>query len=87
MTNTAAVEIKRMFVEPQSRGKGLAKRILLELERWAAEDGFLMARLETGIKQPEAIGLYERMGYTRIDNYPPYTGFTTSICMEKSVSV
>lgn len=87
MADTDAIEIKRMFVEPPLRGKGVAKRILQELEHWAGEDGFLMARLETGIKQPEAIGLYERMGYTRTDNYPPYVGFSTSVCMAKPITV
>lgn len=86
MTDELAVEIKRMFVTPEARGQGVARHMLQALEAWAAEEGFQTARLETGNKQPEAVGLYERAGYTRIANYPPYVGFDTSICMEKPVN-
>lgn len=85
MKEPYAVEIKRMFVDPAFRGIGVAKLIVQELERWAIESGYTIARLETGNKQPEAVGLYQRMGYQRIENYPPYVGFTTSICMEKKL--
>ncbi|RRB18452.1 GNAT family N-acetyltransferase [Larkinella knui] len=80
------VEIKRMFVKPAGRGRGLATRILRELEIWAAEEGYKTARLETGIKQPEALALYEKAGYHHIEKYGPYVGLNTSICLEKSLS-
>ncbi len=83
MADDEAVEIKRMFVRPEARGRGIALAMLNALETWASEDGFPVARLETGNKQPEAVGLYEKAGYSRIANYPPYVGFETSMCMEK----
>lgn len=83
LSDPFCVEIKRMFVEPAFRGKGVAQQILEELENWAAEEGNKTARLETGTKQPEAIGLYEKTGYSRIENYGPYVGMETSVCLEK----
>jgi GNAT superfamily N-acetyltransferase len=79
------VEIKRMFVEPNFRGKGIAAQILAELEVWAAELHYNEAILETGIKQPEAIRLYQKMGYQRIPNYGQYEQVETSVCMQKSL--
>lgn len=60
------IEIKRMFVLPVFRGQGIAGAVLAELERWAADLGFAEAILETGKKQPEAIRLYEKSGYSLI---------------------
>jgi GNAT superfamily N-acetyltransferase len=82
-----SVEIKRMFTIPESRGKGIAKRILTELEKWAAENGFKNAVLETGSKQHEAINFYSKFGYTRIENYGQYAGNTNSICMRKELNI
>jgi putative acetyltransferase len=79
--NTA--EIKRMFVETAYRGKGISKLILNELEKWAKETGYSWSILETGMKLPEAIGLYEKSGYTRIDNYGQYKDLPNSICFKK----
>jgi GNAT superfamily N-acetyltransferase len=80
------VEIKRMFVKPENRGQGIASSILKELESWAKELNYSAAILETGIKQHEAIGLYEKRGYKRIDNYDQYAGIPTSICMKKELT-
>ena len=77
------IEIKRMFIKPKNRGKGISKTILKELEKWALELGFSKSILETGIKQPEAIRLYEKNGYFKIDNYGQYVGVSNSICFEK----
>lgn len=77
------VEIKRMFVEPAYRGKKISKLILNELEKWAKELGYSRSILETGIKLPEAIGLYKKSGYTRINNYGQYKDLPNSICFEK----
>jgi GNAT superfamily N-acetyltransferase len=63
------VEIKRMYVKPDFRGKGLSKKILTELESWALASGFTKTILETGSKQTEAIGLYSKSGYIRIDKF------------------
>jgi len=79
------VEIKRMFVAPQSRGKGIASKILAELERWASEMNFHEAVLETGKKQPEAIALYLKSGYHLIPNYGQYENVASSVCMQKSI--
>lgn len=79
------VEIKRMYVRPEARGKGIAVAVLEELERWAREEGFDSAVLETGFKQPEAIRLYEKSGYSRIPNYGQYAGIENSLCMRKSL--
>ena len=80
-----AVEIKRMYTTPEHRGKGLARKILEALERWAAELQYEKCILETGVNQPEAIALYYKTGYTRIPNYGPYAGLDTSLCFEKNV--
>ena len=80
-----SVEIKRMYTLPQQRGKGLASSILNELETWAKELGFTSAVLETGVKQPEAIALYKKNGYNRIDNYGQYAGVENSLCFEKEL--
>jgi GNAT superfamily N-acetyltransferase len=80
-----SAEIKRMFVLPEYRGRGIALAILSELESWIRELGFSRCILETGQKQPEAIALYIKAGYRRIPNFGPYIGMENSICMEKEV--
>lgn len=77
------MEIKRMYVTPDRRGEGIAVKILTELEAWAGELGFSKCILETGRKQPEAIRLYTKCGYSLIPNYSPYTGAENSLCFEK----
>jgi len=77
------VEIKRMYTLPGYRNRGIGKRILFQLEHWAKGEGFIISKLETGINQPEAIAAYEKSGYKRIPNFPPYTEVKESICMEK----
>ncbi len=79
------VEIKRMYVVDQMRGKGIATAILRGLESWAVELGANQAILETGIKQPEAIALYAKLGYGRIENFGPYVNNAESICMGKAL--
>jgi GNAT superfamily N-acetyltransferase len=76
-------EVKRMFVGPENRRKGIAAGILAELEKWAGELGYDRCILETGINQPEAIALYGKNGYTKIPNYDQYEGVETSVCFEK----
>ncbi|TXF76030.1 GNAT family N-acetyltransferase [Chryseobacterium sp.] len=79
-----SVEVKRMFVIPEFRGKGFASALLSELEKWAAELGFGRVILETGIGQTEAIRLYEKT-YRRTENYGPYAGVENSLCFEKEL--
>ncbi|KFF08178.1 GNAT family N-acetyltransferase [Chryseobacterium luteum] len=76
-------EIKRMYTDTARRGKGVASKILNELEIWAREDGYRRCILETGIRQPEAIAFYEKSGYRRIPNYGQYIGIDNSVCYEK----
>ena len=83
--NDDAVEVKRMFVKTELRGKGIAHQILAGLEAWAHEKGFDQAVLETGNNQPEAIRLYEKADYKIIPNYGQYSGMETSICMRKAL--
>ncbi len=79
------IEIKRMFVKTEQRGRGIATTILAELERWAVDLGFSRAILETGNKQIEAIHLYEKNGYKPIDNFAQYVGFEESVCFAKNL--
>lgn len=81
-----AVEVKRMYVTPGKRNKGIASTILRELEAWARELAYERCVLETGKKQPEAISLYEKNGYKRIPNYGQYKGIENSVCFEKKLS-
>ena len=78
-----AVEIKRMYVPPAHRHKGIASLVLRELEHWAHELGFGRCVLETGKKQPEAIALYTKCGYHLIPNYGQYADVVSSVCFEK----
>lgn len=78
-----AVEIKRMYVPPLERGKGIASAILSELEAWAASLDYKRCVLETGKKQPEAIQLYKKNGYSIIANYGQYENVENSVCFEK----
>lgn len=79
------MEVKRMYVPVEERGKGIASKIVRELESWAKELGVATCVLETGDKQPEAIALYKKLGYDIIENYGQYAGVATSICFEKHV--
>lgn len=77
------VEVKRMYILPDHRSKGLATKVLTALEEWAKEEGFITAVLETGKRQPEAIALYQKNGYVNIPNYGQYIGIENSVCFEK----
>lgn len=82
---TDKTEIKRMYVRPDHRKKGIASAILKELEIWAKEVGYTYTILETGKNQPEAINLYQKLNYTIIPNYPPYEEMDNSVCMKKTL--
>ena len=83
--NSASMEVKRMYTLPECRGKGIATTILVELEKWAAELSYEKCVLETGKRQPEAIDLYKKNGYSVIPNYGQYAGIQNSVCFEKSI--
>ena len=78
-------EVKRMYTLPESRGKGIATKILIELEKWASELSYQKCILETGLRQPGAIRLYKKNGYKRISNYGKYAGIENSVCFEKDI--
>jgi len=80
------MEVKRMYTLPEHRGKGIARNILKELEKWAAELSCNKCILETGKRQPEAIELYQRSGYTIIPNYGQYAAIENSVCFEKQLT-
>jgi len=83
--STNAVEVKRMYVQPHHRGKGIASEILMALEAWAAQLNYTKCVLETGKKQPEAIRLYHKNGYAVIPNYGQYENVENSVCFEKFI--
>lgn len=83
--NSTTMEVKRMYTLPESRGKGIASKILSELENWAQELGCQKIVLETGKRQPEAVSLYKKSGYELIDNYGQYKGMENSLCFEKGL--
>lgn len=78
-------EIKRIYINPKQRGKGLGKRILSELECIAGRAGRRIVRLETGTRQPEALVLFERNGYIRTGPYADYRDDPLSVFMEKTL--
>ncbi len=80
-----AMEVKRMYTAPSGRQKGIASKILSELEKWASELGYEKCVLETGKRQAEAIALYKKRGYEIIPNYGQYIGIENSVCFEKSL--
>lgn len=79
------VEIKRMFVDKNYRGKGISKIMLSELEKWAIENGFKYSILETSIHFDTAQSLYKKAGYYVIPNYDQYKGLEESVCMKKKL--
>jgi putative acetyltransferase len=81
----ATVEIKRMYVAPHGRRRGIARRILHVLEQLAVGFNYRAIRLETGLEQPEAIGLYESSGYHRIAAYGQHSSDPRSVCFEKAI--
>lgn len=85
--DTDTVEIKRMFVQKNQRGRGFSKQLLNALEKWAVEKGYAKAVLETSVHFKPACRLYQTNGYEKIDNYPPYTNLADSICMRKTLSL
>ena len=78
-------EIKRMFVHPEHRNKGIASKVLSELENWSKENGFTKAILETSFKLTNAIALYEKFGFQITSNYGQYAGVESSVCMSKTL--
>jgi putative acetyltransferase len=78
-------EIKRMYVDPAARGRGLGKLILDSLEAHARRVGVRVLRLETGNRQPAAIGLYRAAGYVERGAFGDYPADPTCVFMEKTL--
>ena len=76
-------EMKRVFVDPAARGKGVARVLMEALEREAAKLGVTLMQIETGIKQPEAIALYRKFGYAERGPFGAYKPDPLSLFMEK----
>lgn len=81
--DSSTVEIKRIFVREEFRRLGLSKILMKKLEESALSQGYKYALLETGHEQPEAVNLYQNMGYEVMPNYEPYVGLESSVCMKK----
>ena len=79
-------EVKRMYVMPRWRGRGVARALLTHLERLSHQNGFRVLRLETGIYQPEAVRLYERAGFSRCAAFGEYAEDGVSLCYEKRLA-
>ena len=79
-------ELKRMYVRPDRRGRGVGKRVLAELETVARDSGLRLLRLETGIHNGEALALYRRAGFAERDAFGDYAPDPLSVFMEKRVS-
>ena len=79
-------ELKRMYVAPQARGRGLARLLLTTLEQAARTAGHPTLRLSTGYLQPEAIALYESSGYTRTDPWGKYISEPSTYCYAKRIA-
>jgi putative acetyltransferase len=80
-------EIKRVFVLEQQRGKGFSKAIMQRLEEHLLKTAVTLARLETGIRQPAAIGLYKKLGYRERPPFAAYQLDPFSLFMEKNLKV
>ena len=81
--DTTAMEIKRMYVSDKQRGKGIAQKMIIELESWTKELGYTKCVLETGRRQKAAVRFYKKCMYEVRENYGQYIGMENSICFEK----
>ena len=80
------MEIKRMFVAKEKRGRGIASLVLQGLEKWCKELNIDKCILETGERQPEAIKLYKKNNYKVIPNFGQYANVLSSVCFEKGLT-
>jgi GNAT superfamily N-acetyltransferase len=80
-----AAEIKRMFTVPEFRGRGVARAVLAALEEDARTAGRKRVALETGSAQPEAIAMYERLGYERIAGFGYYADYEDAVSFGRAL--
>jgi GNAT superfamily N-acetyltransferase len=83
LLSPSVAEIKRMYVVPSARRRGLSRALLAELETQARRLGPTSIIVETGVRQAEALRLYESAGYARIPCFGEYAASRSSICFEK----
>jgi putative acetyltransferase len=86
LLSSSDAEIKRMYVKPEARRRGVAKALLAALEAEAIGLGATRLLLETGARQQEAIGLYGGAGFTGIEPFGEYMDSPLSICMAKQLA-
>ena len=79
------VEIKRVWVDPNLRGKHIATELMDFIEKRAAEMGYKRTILQTREIMKDAVGLYQKRGYEKIENYPPYDKLDGAICFAKKL--
>jgi putative acetyltransferase len=80
------VELKRMYVRPEARRHGIARQLVAHMEALARELGFSELWLETGLRQPAAVALYEHLGYTRRAAFGDHKDDPLNVCFEKRLS-
>ena len=78
-------EVKRVWVQPEFRRHGLGGQLMEKLEEKAAVQGFARTVLQTRECMTEAVGMYEKRGYHRIENYPPYDRLEGAVCFAKEL--
>lgn len=83
--NDGVGEIKRMYVRESARGRGISRLLLAHLEYTAVEAGIHRLVLETGLAQPEAIGLYRSAGYVDVEPFGHYVGYADSVHLGKTL--
>jgi putative acetyltransferase len=79
-------ELKRMYVRPAFRGRGIARQLIVAVEEEALAAGRPVIRLETGTYMPAAIALYRSSGYVPIPAYGAYAGNPYSVCFQKRLA-
>jgi len=85
LVDATTAEVKRMYVEPDQRGKGVGRAVLISLEAAAWQLGARRLVLETGSHSPDALALYQGAGFTQIDCWAEYATSPTSVCLEKKL--
>jgi putative acetyltransferase len=85
LLDPTTAEVKRMYVEPEQRGKGVGWAVLAGLEAAAGQLGVQRLVLETGVHQDAAIALYRRARFTQLDCWGEYASSPTSVCFEKNL--
>ena len=78
-------EIKNLFVDPACRGRGVSKLVMNALENYLLKKKINLCRLESGVSQPESLGLYRSLGYMERDAYGDYDPDPLSVFMEKII--